>query len=469
MIKQKTLKNEVTIEGKGVHIGENVRLTLKPNTENTGIVFKRVDIKNNDNTIKALAEYASDTLRGTTISNNGITIRTVEHLLAALMALDLDNVLIEIDNEEVPILEGNSYGFIESIKKQTEVIEQDAERKYYDISSNITFYDKEKDSEYLLMPADNYRLTVMIDYNKDVLPPQYAVLNDIKDFENEISRSRTFVFLSEIEELIQKDLIKGGDLNSGVVIVDNDLPAEKLNFFKEYFNVHNVNIIDKGILNNTGFYFANEPARHKLLDVVGDLALVGYRFNGHLIANKPGHKSNVEFAKIIREYIKKEAKKSPVSHLDLNKEPIYDIEAIKRFMPHRYPFLLVDKIIEKGENYIIGLKNVTYNEAHFLGHFPKEAVMPGVLLVEAMAQTGGMLILSDLPDPENYITYFLSIKDVKFRHKVVPGDTVIFYLELASPIRRGIVNMIGKAFVGKRVVMEADMMAQIVKMQNPYL
>jgi UDP-3-O-[3-hydroxymyristoyl] N-acetylglucosamine deacetylase/3-hydroxyacyl-[acyl-carrier-protein] dehydratase len=469
MIKQKTLKNEVTIEGKGVHIGENVRLTLKPNTENTGIVFKRVDIKNNDNTIKALAEYASDTLRGTTISNNGITIRTVEHLLAALMALDLDNVLIEIDNEEVPILEGNSYGFIESIKKQTEVIEQDAERKYYDISSNITFYDKEKDSEYLLMPADNYRLTVMIDYNKDVLPPQYAVLNDIKDFENEISRSRTFVFLSEIEELIQKDLIKGGDLNSGVVIVDNDLPAEKLNFFKEYFNVHNVNIIDKGILNNTGFYFANEPARHKLLDVVGDLALVGYRFNGHLIANKPGHKSNVEFAKIIREYIKKEAKKSPVSHLDLNKEPIYDIEAIKHFMPHRYPFLLVDKIIEKGENYIIGLKNVTYNEAHFLGHFPKEAVMPGVLLVEAMAQTGGMLILSDLPDPENYITYFLSIKDVKFRHKVVPGDTVIFYLELASPIRRGIVNMIGKAFVGKRVVMEADMMAQIVKMQNPYL
>lgn len=469
MIKQKTLKNEVTIEGKGVHIGENVRLTLKPNTENTGIVFKRVDIKNNDNTIKALAEYASDTLRGTTISNNGITIRTVEHLLAALMALDLDNVLIEIDNEEVPILEGNSYGFIESIKKQTEVIEQDAERKYYDISSNITFYDKEKDSEYLLMPADNYRLTVMIDYNKDVLPPQYAVLNDIKDFENEISRSRTFVFLSEIEELIQKDLIKGGDLNSGVVIVDNDLPAEKLNFFKEYFNVHNVNIIDKGILNNTGFYFANEPARHKLLDVVGDLALVGYRFNGHLIANKPGHKSNVEFAKIIREYIKKEAKKSPVSHLDLNKEPIYDIEAIKHFMPHRYPFLLVDKIIEKGENYIVGLKNVTYNEAHFLGHFPKEAVMPGVLLVEAMAQTGGMLILSDLPDPENYITYFLSIKDVKFRHKVVPGDTVIFYLELASPIRRGIVNMIGKAFVGERVVMEADMMAQIVKMQNPYL
>jgi UDP-3-O-[3-hydroxymyristoyl] N-acetylglucosamine deacetylase/3-hydroxyacyl-[acyl-carrier-protein] dehydratase len=469
MIKQKTLKNEVTIEGKGVHIGENVKLTLKPNTENTGIVFKRVDIKNNDNTIKALAEYASDTLRGTTISNNGITIRTVEHLLAALMALDLDNVLIEIDNEEVPILEGNSYGFIESIKKQTEVIEQDAERKYYNISSNITFYDKEKGSEYLLMPADNYRLTVMIDYNKDVLPPQYAVLNDMKDFENEISRSRTFVFLSEIEELIQKDLIKGGDLNSGVVIVDNDLPAEKLNFFKEYFNVHNVNIIDKGILNNTGFYFANEPARHKLLDVVGDLALVGYRFNGHLIANKPGHKSNVEFAKIIREYIKKEAKKSPVSHLDLNKEPIYDIEAIKRFMPHRYPFLLVDKIIEKGENYIIGLKNVTYNEAHFLGHFPKEAVMPGVLLVEAMAQTGGMLILSDLPDPENYITYFLSIKDVKFRHKVVPGDTVIFYLELASPIRRGIVNMIGKAFVGERVVMEADMMAQIVKMQNPYL
>ncbi len=469
MIKQKTLKNEVTIEGKGVHIGENVKLTLKPNTENTGIVFKRVDIKNNDNTIKALAEYASDTLRGTTISNNGITIRTVEHLLAALMALDLDNVLIEIDNEEVPILEGNSYGFIESIKKQTEVIEQDAERKYYNISSNITFYDKEKDSEYLLMPADNYRLTVMIDYNKDVLPPQYAVLNDMKDFENEISRSRTFVFLSEIEELIQKDLIKGGDLNSGVVIVDNDLPAEKLNFFKEYFNVHNVNIIDKGILNNTGFYFANEPARHKLLDVVGDLALVGYRFNGHLIANKPGHKSNVEFAKIIREYIKKEAKKSPVSHLDLNKEPIYDIEAIKRFMPHRYPFLLVDKIIEKGENYIVGLKNVTYNEAHFLGHFPKEAVMPGVLLVEAMAQTGGMLILSDLPDPENYITYFLSIKDVKFRHKVVPGDTVIFYLELASPIRRGIVNMIGKAFVGERVVMEADMMAQIVKMQNPYL
>jgi UDP-3-O-[3-hydroxymyristoyl] N-acetylglucosamine deacetylase/3-hydroxyacyl-[acyl-carrier-protein] dehydratase len=469
MIKQKTLKNEVTIEGKGVHIGENVKLTLKPNTENTGIVFKRVDIKNNDNTIKALAEYASDTLRGTTISNNGITIRTVEHLLAALMALDLDNVLIEIDNEEVPILEGNSYGFIESIKKQTEVIEQDAERKYYNISSNITFYDKEKGSEYLLMPADNYRLTVMIDYNKDVLPPQYAVLNDMKDFENEISRSRTFVFLSEIEELIQKDLIKGGDLNSGVVIVDNDLPAEKLNFFKEYFNVHNVNIIDKGILNNTGFYFANEPARHKLLDVVGDLALVGYRFNGHLIANKPGHKSNVEFAKIIREYIKKEAKKSPVSHLDLNKEPIYDIEAIKRFMPHRYPFLLVDKIIEKGENYIVGLKNVTYNEAHFLGHFPKEAVMPGVLLVEAMAQTGGMLILSDLPDPENYITYFLSIKDVKFRHKVVPGDTVIFYLELASPIRRGIVNMIGKAFVGERVVMEADMMAQIVKMQNPYL
>ncbi|HPU46672.1 MAG TPA: bifunctional UDP-3-O-[3-hydroxymyristoyl] N-acetylglucosamine deacetylase/3-hydroxyacyl-ACP dehydratase [Bacteroidales bacterium] len=468
MIKQKTLKNEVTIEGKGVHIGKNVHLSLKPNTENSGIVFKRIDIENN-NTIKALADYASDTLRGTTLTNNGVTIRTVEHLLAALMALDIDNVLIEMDNEEVPILEGNSYGFIDAIKKQSEIIEQNAERKYYNITSSLSFYDKEKDSEYWLMPHDTYKLTIMIDYNKDVLPPQYAVLNDMKDFEREISRSRTFVFLSEIEELIQNGLIKGGDLNSGVVIVDKDLPDEKLNYFKEYFNIHNVNIIDKGILNNTGFYFANEPARHKLLDVVGDLALVGYRFNGHLIANKPGHRSNVEFAKLIREHIKKEAKSTPVSHLDLNKEPVFDIEAIKRFMPHRYPFLLVDKIIEKGENYIIGVKNVTYNEAHFLGHFPKEAVMPGVLLVEAMAQTGGMLIVSDLPDPENYISYFLSIKDVKFRHKVVPGDTVVFYLELTSPIRRGIVNMKGKAYVGERVVTEAEMMAQIVKMENPYL
>lgn len=463
MTKQKTIAHDVTIRGKGIHTGSEVTVVFKPSAENSGFRFKRVDLEGAPE-IEAIADYASDTSRGTTIEYKGVRVRTVEHVLAALVGLDLDNVTIEIDNEETPIMDGSSWYFVQALK-EAGIIDQDAYRQVYDLDFPLHFHDQEKDVEMTLVPFDGFRITTMIDYGTNVLSTQNAVLNDLASFSEEFSRCRTFVFVSELELLLKNNLVRGGDVKNAIVFVDRILSQEELDYLATVFNQPRVTVLQEGILNNLELYYPNEPARHKLLDVVGDLALVGFRFNGHIIAHRPGHKTNVEFAQIIRKAIIGKRSESPVSNIDLTQKPLFDINQIMDMLPHRPPFLLVDKIMEMSDHHIVGVKNVTMNEGFFVGHFPQSPVMPGVLQIEAMAQTGGIMILSTVPDPENYITLFMKIDGVKFRSQVIPGDTILFYLTLASPIRRGICHMIGKAYVGSKLVMEAEMMAQIVKKQ----
>lgn len=461
MIRQTTIKKPVTISGVGLHTGAHVNLTFHPAPINHGYKFRRIDVDGQP-LIDVDVDNVVDTSRGTTLSQNGAKISTTEHALAALVGTELDNVIIDVDGPEVPIMDGSSKPYIDAINKAG-IVEQDAERIYFELKEILTFEEPSRKVEMLAVPSADYRITVMVDYNSPVLGTQHAQMHLISEFAEEISPCRTFCFLHELEMLVKHNLIKGGDLDNAIVVVDRPVSQQKLDELAELFNKPHVEIKEKGILNNVQLHFQNEPARHKLLDIVGDMALIGMPIKAHILAARPGHAANVEFAKKIKQLIKNEKSKSTVPVFNLNSAPVFDINQISKFLPHRYPFLLIDKIIELSETKVTGVKNVTLNEWFFQGHFPENPVMPGVLMIEAMAQTGGILILNTVPDPENYWTYFMKIDQARFKQKVIPGDTLVFDLQLASPIRRGICHMIGKAYVGDKVVMEAEMMAQIVK------
>lgn len=460
MDKQKTLKEEISLSGIGLHTGKEVTLTMKPAKENTGFVFVRTDLEGKPQ-VEADANYVTTTERGTTLEKLGVKIHTCEHVLAALVGMDLDNVVLEMNSAEPPIMDGSSKFFIEAIEK-VGVVEQEAQREYLTITEVMSYTDPETGSEITVIPSENYEVTTMVDFGTKVLGTQNATLKNISDFKDEISSARTFCFLHELEMLLDHGLVKGGDLSNAIVYVDKDLTAETAEKLKKAFGKEDVSIRPNGILDNLTLKYPNEAARHKLLDVIGDLALVGVRIKGKVIANKPGHFVNTQFAKMLNKHYKT-LKKKNVPTFDLNKEPVYDINGIMKLLPHRPPFLLVDKILELSESCVVGVKNITMNEPFFVGHFPKEPVMPGVLQVEAMAQIGGILVLANVPDPENYSTYFVKIDNVKFKKKVVPGDTLIFKLELIEPIRRGIVHMQGYGYVGDSVVVEAELMAQVAK------
>jgi UDP-3-O-[3-hydroxymyristoyl] N-acetylglucosamine deacetylase/3-hydroxyacyl-[acyl-carrier-protein] dehydratase len=461
---QHTLKDAVTISGAGIHTGRFVTIVIKPADPNTGINFQRVDLPG-EPMVKADVDNVIETNRSTTIEANGARIGTIEHLMASLMGMQIDNALIEINGEEVPILDGSSQVFIDHLSRAG-VQKQNAEKIYYKIQHNISFVDEGKKVEMVALPYNGYRINTLIDFNSPILGTQHAALNNINNFKNEIAPSRTFCFFHELEQLIAHDLIKGGDINNAIVVVDKPVDDEQVKRISKVFHKDDVKVSEAGILNNLTLRFPNEPARHKLLDVVGDLALVGYPFKAHIIANRPGHSSNIQFAKKIKEHIKKYKYRQEIPKYDPNVPPILDIQDIEKTLPHRYPFLLVDKIIELSETHVVAIKNVTYNEPFFQGHFPGNSVMPGVLLAEALAQTGGFIAIPQ-NSTDKYDTYFLKIDNCKFKQKVVPGDTLILKMELLHPIRRGICEMKGTVYVGDKVVTEAVLIAQIVKRPNP--
>lgn len=457
-IKQKTLACEFSLSGKGLHTGVLVNMTFKPAPENHGFKFQRIDIEGQP-ILEADVNLVIDTSRGTVIGKEDVRLSTIEHSLAALVGMDLDNVLIEIDNQEVPILDGSARPFVEAIE-QAGIIEQDAKREYLEITKKIVYKDPETGSEIIALPDNDYSLNVMIAFNSKVLNNQFASLEKLSDFKTEIAACRTFVFVRELEFLLQNNLVKGGDLDNAIVIVDKEISQKELNRLAELFNHKYVEVKkDQGILNNLDLQFDNECARHKLLDIIGDLSLAGMRIKGRIIATKPGHKANTEFAKLLKKEIRKHHIAKAQPRYNPEDEPVMCVNKIKSFLPHRFPFLLVDKIVEIKDNYIIGVKNVTVNEPFFQGHFPEEPVMPGVLLLESMAQCGGLFVLHD--KKEKYSTYFMCINKVKFRKKVIPGDTLVIKVELTSPIRRGIANMIGQCYVGDTVVAEGEFLAQI--------
>ncbi|MEO6329189.1 MAG: bifunctional UDP-3-O-[3-hydroxymyristoyl] N-acetylglucosamine deacetylase/3-hydroxyacyl-ACP dehydratase [Ginsengibacter sp.] len=461
---QHTIRETLSISGVGIHTGQSVTMLLKPADPNTGINFKRTDLPGNP-FVKADVDNVIETNRSTTIEQNGARIGTIEHLMAALVGMQIDNILIEIDGEEVPILDGSSQLFIEALEK-TGTICQDAKKIYYTIEHNITFTDEDKKVEMVALPYNNYRINTLIDFNSTVLGTQHASLKNIGDFNSEIASSRTFCFFHELEFLIANNLIKGGDIKNAIVVVDKPVTDEQVQRISKIFNKKDVKVSEAGILNNLDLRFPNEPARHKLLDVVGDLALVGYPFKAHIIANRPGHASNIKFAKKIKEHIKRNKHRQDIPKYDPNQTPLFDIQAIEKTLPHRYPFLLVDKIMELSDTHVIAIKNVTYNEPFFQGHFPGNCVMPGVLLAEALAQAGGFIAIPRNTE-DKYDTYFLKIESCKFKQKVVPGDTLILKMELLHPIRRGICEMRGTIFVGDKLVTEAVLVAQIVKRPKP--
>lgn len=458
--KQKTLASEYKLKGVGLHTGKQVSMTLKPAPVNTGFVFIRTDLEGTPH-IEADANYVTSTERGTTIEKKGVRIHTTEHLLAALTGMDLDNVYIEIDNSEVPILDGSSKFFVEAIEKAG-IEEQDEDREYYVVKDIITFTDPETGSEITAIPSDEYQVTAMVDFGTKVLGTQNASIKSLSEFKDEIANARTFSFLHEIEYLLDAGLIKGGDLSNAIVYVDKEITPETKEKLIKAFKKDDVSIHPNGVLDNITLHYPNEAARHKLLDVVGDLALTGTKLKAKIIANKPGHQINTNFAKKLSKQIAI-AKRKNVPEFDLTKEPVYDINDIVKILPHRYPFLLLDKVIEKTESSLVGVKNVTMNEPFFVGHFPQEPVMPGVLQIEAMAQLGGILVLGEIDDPEDYSTYFIKIENVKFKRKVIPGDTLVLKVELLQPIRRGIVHMSGYGYVNDAIAVEAEMMALVTK------
>jgi UDP-3-O-[3-hydroxymyristoyl] N-acetylglucosamine deacetylase/3-hydroxyacyl-[acyl-carrier-protein] dehydratase len=458
--KQHTLSGPISISGTGLHTGVNVDMTLKPANPGFGFQFQRIDLPGAP-TIKADCDLVTDTSRGTTLEQNNAKISTVEHILAALTGMGVDNCLIEVNGPEIPIIDGSSGPFVDIIEK-TGVLEQDAAKAWYTIDTNISFYDEKKRVEMTALPATHYELTTLIDFNSPVLGTQHAGLKRMADFKKDIATCRTFCFLHELEMLLDNNLIKGGDINNAIVVVDKPLTEEAIQRLSKAFGRKKVEVKTEGYLNNLELRFPNEPARHKLLDVIGDLALIGYPIKAHIIANRPGHSSNVEFAKKIKQYIKKNKHTKDIPVYDPIQSPVYNLQQIEKTLPHRYPFLLVDKIIELSDKHIVGIKNVTFNENFFQGHFPGNPVMPGVLQIEALAQTGGILCINSMPEG-NYDTYFLKIDNCKFKHKVIPGDTMILKLELIEPIRRGICVMKGSVYVGNKLCTEGELTAQLVK------
>lgn len=459
-MKQNTIKNSFNLEGIGLHTGQAVKMTVHPAPENHGFKFKRTDIENTP-IIPAIADNVVSTNRSTVIGKNNITISTIEHLLAAFVGSGIDNALVELDASEVPIMDGSAMVFMNAIQ-EVGIEEQEADKDFLVIEESFSFTDEATGTEYAVSPSENYDITTLIDFNSATLGQQYALLSNINDFNTAIAPARTFAFLREVEQLLDNGLIKGGDLDNAVVIVDEILSESDLARLEQKIGKQGV-AIHKGILNTTDLRFSNEPARHKLLDVVGDLALVGKPIKGKIIASKPGHTSNVELAKKLKAVYLKQRKLQGVPKYDPTKTPVYDTMQIAGMLPHRYPFLLVDKIIELGETHVIGVKNITFNENFFMGHFPNNPVMPGVLQMEALAQTGGILALSQVEEAHKWDTYFLKMDNVKFKRKVVPGDTLILKMELLSPIRRGIVHMKGTTYVGNQLASEGELTAQIIK------
>lgn len=464
-MKQTTIKEAVTVSGVGLHTGANVKLTFLPAPANHWYKFQRVDLEGQP-IIEADCELVTDTSRGTTLEKNGVKVSTVEHALAALVGLEIDNVLLQIDGPEMPIMDGSSIQFVEKLQA-VGVVELDAEREYFHVPVNVHYNDAHNKVEMVAMPLDDYRATVMVDYNSPVLGSQHATITNLSEFEKEIASCRTFCFLHELEMMLSNNLIKGGDLNNAIVIVDRIVEDGEMDRLAKIFDKPKVEVRKEGILNNVELRFQNEPARHKLLDLLGDLALIGMPIKAQIMAARPGHASNVAFARKIKALIKKTKKKSsndaPV--YNPNVKPLYEHKEISKFLPHKHPFLLVDKIMEKSATHVLAIKNITADQYFFNGHFPGDPIFPGVLQLEAMAQAGGVLVLSEVDDPENYATLFLKIDNARFKDKVVPGDTLIMKLELTEPIRRGICLMKGRCYVGEKLVSEADMMAQIVKVK----
>ena len=457
--KQRTIKSPVSISGVGLHTGNEVVIIFKPAPENYGYKFRRTDL-NTGTLVDVDVDHVVDTSRGTSIEQDGVRIDTIEHVMAALAGLQIDNALIELNQSETPILDGSSREYVEALLS-VGIVEQKALRSYYELTSNITYVNPEKKVEMIAIPSNEFRVSVMIDYESKVLQSQNASLDNIRQFKDEFAASRTFVFLHELEYLLNNNLIKGGDLSNAIIFVDREMSRKELDHLAHLFNKPKVEVLKEGILNNLELQHANEPARHKLLDIIGDLALIGMPIKAHIISTRPAHYSNIQFAKLIKKQLKKE-RSADIGHtFDPSKPPIYNINQIKNILPHRPPFLFLDKIIEMGTDYVVGVNNVTINEAFFAGHFPDEPVMPGVLMIEALAQNGGILALSTLEDPQNYITLFVKIDNVKFRNKVVPGDTLVFFSQFSSPMRRGLICMKGVAYVGNKIVMEAEMMAQL--------
>lgn len=458
---QHTIKQSISVSGVGLHTGAQVTITFQPAPVNHGYKFKRVDLEG-EPVVNADVNRVVTTQRSTTIQSGEAVIHTIEHVMSALAGLQIDNVLIEIDGPEVPIMDGSAWPFVEALQ-QVGQEEQDAPRDYFEIDEPITYRDEATGVEMTALPADDLEIITMIDFNSQILGQQYASINSLENYAEEIAPCRTFVFVRELEALMEQDLIKGGDLDNAIVIADQPISQDKLDHLAKKMGKPSVKVEQEGVLNTIKLKFRNEPARHKLLDVIGDTALLGKPIKGRILATKPGHTSNVEFTKLLKKEYLEQRKLKGKPKYDPNQPPIFDLVKISEWLPHRFPFLLIDKVIELSDKHVVGVKNVTFNEAFFQGHFPNNPVMPGVLQIEALAQTGGILALSTVEDPGNWDTYFIKIDNTKFKHKVVPGDTLILKMELLAPIRRGICQMQATAYVGNRIVSEGELTAQIVK------